>query len=146
MHKQKRKPPARSCTRRKRMSARDQQKHDTNAAALPLTPSTQHQLAARLLRLLEAEIRASELAVSKLGSAPDPERTRTLGALARALQAANSLSEATRPPAEEEAQDLAVRNDPAFRSVEELGRAISRHLDDMERERARELHGETEAG
>jgi hypothetical protein len=101
-------------------------------------------LAARLFRLLEAEIRASEVVAERLRSLPDAagtaERTRTLGALARALQTAASLSEATTQPSEDESHD------PAFRSVEELGRAISRHLEEMELERAGELPRKAETG
>jgi hypothetical protein len=116
--------------RRKRAPARVARRRDPRA------------LAARLFRLLEVEIRASEAVAEKLGSAPDAagtaERTRTLGALARALQTANALSEAENPSSKDQSDD------PAFRSVEELGRAISRHLEEMELERAGELPREAE--
>ena len=95
------------------------------------SPSRQ-QLVMRLLRLLEAEIAASEAAVGKRGRAPDPERTRTLATLARALQTVTVLSKANGSSEDEP-------DDPAFRSVEELERAISRHLAEMEREATGEL-------
>jgi hypothetical protein len=120
---------------------RARRKRPVNAAQPRSDPRA---LAARLFRLLEAEIRASEAVAEKLRSVPDAagivERTRTLGALARALQTATSLSKATEPSPEDESDD------PAFRSVEELGRAISRHLEEMELERAGELPRKAETG
>ena len=101
-------------------------------------------LAARLLRLLEAEIRSSETAAERLGSVSDAigtaDRTRTLGALARALQAVSSLSAAARPRTPDEPDD------PPARTVEELEHSLLKHLEDFERERADELARKNEAG
>ena len=107
----------------------------------PADPSA---LAARLLRLLEAEIRASEAVAEKFSSVPDAagtaDRTRTLGALARALQSANALCK-PQPSIDTDEPDA-----PPARTVEELERAILKHLEDFERERAVELARKDEAG
>jgi hypothetical protein len=110
----------------------------------PPTDAEREALAARLFRLIEAEVAASERAARALGNAPDPagekaDRARALGALGRALQATNSINKASKRSSDDEPE-------PAFRSAEELARAISQHLDDMEREAASELPRQAEAG
>jgi hypothetical protein len=119
-------------------------RHDVPLRAPP-TEAERLALAHRLYRLVEAELAASEAAAARLRSDPDPatekaERSRALGALARALHAANSLC---KPQSATDSDEL---DDPPARTVEELEQAILKHLDDFERERAGELARKNEAG
>jgi transposase-like protein len=111
----------------------------------PPTEAERLALASRLYRLVEAEMAASEAAAARLGSAPDPAseqatRSRALGALARALQSANALCH-PQPSIDPDEPD-----DPPARTVEQLERAILKHLEDFERERAVELARKNAAG
>jgi hypothetical protein len=111
----------------------------------PPTEAERLALASRLYRLVEAEMAASEAAAARLGSVPGPAselaaRSRALAALARALQSANALYEP------QPSTDADEPDDAPARTVEELERAILKHLDDFERERAGDRARKNEAG
>lgn len=100
-------------------------------------------LAARVYRLVEVEVEAREKAAKDLGlmtgqAGESAERSRALAALGRTLHTMNILSRARN-------QDAVEPGDPAFRSLEELGRAISDHLEAMELGEESEVPGSAQA-
>ena len=99
-------------------------------------------LAARLLRLAEQHIAASERAAASLEAQAPGDRAedaRAIAGLVRVVRAMSGVTRAKREHADEP-------DDPAFRSLEELGRAISAHLEAMESGAAGDVYRETEGG
>lgn len=109
---------------------------------IPPDEAERKALAARLFRLIAQRVATSEHAGEPLADQPASERaedSRALAGLARTMQIMNMLLKTKKQEADEP-------DDPAFRSLEELGRAISAHLEDMELQAADGVSGETEGG
>lgn len=99
-------------------------------------------LAARLLRLAEQHIAASERAAASLEAQAPGDRAedaRAIAGLMRVVRAMSGVTRAKREHADEP-------DDPAFRSLEELGRAISAHLEAMESGAAGDVSREAAGG
>lgn len=116
------------------------------SSPLPTLPTEVERiaLAARLCRLVEAELESREKVARDLGLDPGPagesaERSRALAALGRTLHTMNILSRARN-------ENAAEPDEPTFRSLEVLGRAISEHLEAMELEPASQVPGAAQAG
>lgn len=113
------------------------------APALP-TEAERMALAVRLYRLVESELESRERAAKELGLDPGPasesaERSRAFAALGRTIHVMNIVAKARN-------KDAVEPNDPAFRSLEVLGRAISDHLEAMELGAEGEVSGAAQTG